>query len=150
MRINYRFAVKEDMLSVLALIKELAIYEKNGNAVTNTVEQLQEDGFEKKSLFKVIVAEHKLRIIGIALYYPRYSTWKGKCIHLDDIIVTKKYRGKGIGEKLMKMLIEDAKKFGAKLLIWEVLGWNTKAIKFYKKLGSKTDNEWTQCKLYFT
>jgi len=147
MEVIYRFAVKEDMKKILALIKELAIYEKAGNAVTNTTKQLERDGFTEK-LFKVIVAEYKQEIIGIALYFPRYSTWKGKCIHLDDIIVTKKYRRKGIGKKLIDLVIKDAKYFGAKLVIWEVLSWNTAAIDFYKKIGAKFDDEWIQCKLY--
>jgi len=147
MEVNYRFAIKEDMKGVLDLIIELAIYEKEENAVINTAEQLKHDGFKEK-LFKVIVAEYKQKIIGIALYFPRYSTWKGKCIHLDDIIVTKKHRGKGIGKKLMNLIVEDAKRFGAKLIIWEVLDWNNAAINFYKKIGANFDNQWNQCKLY--
>ena len=147
MEVTYRFAVKEDMKNVLALIKELAIYEKAENAVTNTTKQLEHDGFAEK-LFKVIVAEHKQKIIGITLYFPRYSTWKGKCIHLDDIIVTQKYRGMGIGKRLMDLIIKDAKDFGAKLIIWEVLAWNIPAIDFYKKIGANFDNDWNQCKLY--
>ena len=147
MEVTYRFAVKQDMKNVLALIKELAIYEKAENAVTNTTKQLERDGFTEK-LFKVLVAEYKQKIIGIALYFPRYSTWKGKCIHLDDIVVTKKYRGMGIGKRLMDLIIKDAKDFGAKLIIWEVLAWNIPAIDFYKKIGAHFDNDWNQCKLY--
>lgn len=148
MKAKYRFAVKEDMASVLSLIKELAAFEKAENSVTNTIDQLEKDGFSKSSLFKVIVAEIKFKIVGMALYYPHYSTWKGKCIYLDDIIVTKKERKKGIGKTLMNMVIKDAKKFGAKLVLWEVLDWNKDAIEFYKKLDAHLDNGWMKCKVY--
>jgi len=129
------------------LIKELAVYEKAGNEVVVTLEQLEEDGFGSSKVFDFLVAENQQQIIGMALFYTKYSTWKGKCIYLEDIIVQEQYRGMGIGKKLMKELISIAAERNAGRLEWQVLDWNEPAIHFYKSINALLDNEWVNCKL---
>jgi len=142
MDLKLRTAKKSDMESVLLLIKELAIFEKEPDAVEITVDNLIHDGFGKKPAFKVFVAEIKNEIVGMALFYKRYSTWKGKSIHLEDLIVQKKYRGKGIGSALYKKVLNYAQDNNYKRVAWEVLDWNTPAIDFYKSTGAKVFEEW--------
>lgn len=138
------------MPQVLGLIKELARYEKAPQEVKVTVKELERDGFGKKKIFDCFVAESSgKRIIGIALFYIKYSTWKGKCIYLDDIIVTEKMRGAGVGKKLFKAVVDVAKKMKARKLEWQVLEWNEPAINFYRKYSTVFDNEWINCKLVF-
>ena len=110
---------------------------------------MEEDGFGKNPVFNFYVAELNNKIIGIAVYFIKYSTWKGKGLYLDDLFVTEKFRGKGIGKKLFDIIIEEAKKIKAKQLHWQVLDWNTPAIDFYKKYGATIDAEWLDCKLHF-
>ncbi len=144
-----RKGTKQDLPSVLGLIHELALFEKAPEQVTNTVNDMEEDGFGKNPVFDFYVAELNNKIVGIAVYFIKYSTWKGKGLYLDDLFVTEKFRGKGIGKKLFDIVIEEAKKINAKQLHWQVLDWNTPAIDFYKKYGASIDAEWLDCKLHF-
>lgn len=137
-----RKATKEDMPAVLALITELAIFEREPNAVVITADDLQRDGFGDKPLFHVLVAEQNGNILGMALYYYRYSTWKGKTIHLEDLIVTEKMRGKGVGFELYKEIIKQGKRDQVRRIEWNVLDWNFAAIDFYEKSGAKVLQDW--------
>lgn len=138
-----RKATKEDMGKVLELITELAIFEKEPEAVVISVADLERDGFGEQPLFQTFVAEQDSEIIGIALYYYRYSTWKGKTIHLEDLIVKKEYRGTGAGTKLYKKIIEQGKIDQVRRIEWNVLDWNTPAIDFYEKSGAKVLEDWS-------
>jgi GNAT superfamily N-acetyltransferase len=141
-----RNAKPDDMPAVLALIKELAVYERAPQEVTVTVETLIQDGFTDH-LFTCIVAELEDEIVGMALFYPRYSTWKGRTIHLEDFVVKAEHRKKGIGKMLFDAVVEHAQIFGAKRLEWLVLEWNDPALNFYKKIGAALDGEWQIGKL---
>ena len=142
-----RKGVKADLSQVLNLIKELAAYERAPQEVTVTVEEMERDGFGVNPIYKFFVAEKDNIIIGISLYYIKYSTWKGKCIFLEDIIVTEQFRKCGIGKKLFDEVVKIAKETKVKRLEWQVLEWNEPAIKFYEKLNSHFDGEWINCKL---
>ncbi len=144
-----RKGTKEDIPGVLALIKELAEYEKAPNEVVITVEQLKEDGFGENPIYGLFVAELDEKIVGIALYYWKYSTWKGKCLFLEDIIVTESLRGQKIGAKLFEEVVKVAKQAKVKRLEWQVLNWNEPAINFYKKYNAHLDDEWLNGKLVF-
>lgn len=133
---------KKDIPSILALIKELAVFEKEPDAVVITEKDLEEDGFEENPLFKTFVAEVEGEVIGIALYYYRYSTWKGKTIHLEDLIVKESKRGTGAGFALYKKIIAQGKLDGVRRIEWNVLDWNTPAIEFYQKSGAKVLDDW--------
>lgn len=133
---------KKDIPSILALIKELAVFEKEPDAVVITEKDLEEDGFKENPLFKTFVAEVEGEVIGIALYYYRYSTWKGKTIHLEDLIVKESKRGTGAGSALYKKIIEQGKLDGVRRIEWNVLDWNTPAIEFYQKSGAKILEDW--------
>lgn len=132
-----RKATPNDMPSVLALIEELAVFEKEPEAVVVTVDDLIRDGFSNNPLFYCFVAEVDKQIIGIALYYYRYSTWKGKTIHLEDLIVKADQRGTGAGFALYSEIIRQGKRDNVRRIEWAVLDWNTPAIEFYKKNGCK-------------
>lgn len=132
----------EDMPSVLNLIKELAHFEKEADAVVISVADLEKDGFGNAPLFKTFVAEVADEIVGMALFYPRYSTWKGPTIHLEDLIVKKNKRGLNIGSALYKKVIEYGYNLGVKRMEWVVLDWNTPAIEFYKKTGAHILDDW--------
>lgn len=149
MDIAIRKAGKEDLPAILSLIKELAEYEKAAGEVSVTLEELEDDGFGELPLFEAIVAEGKDgEILGMAFYYKAYSTWKGKCIYLEDIIVKQSYRRKGIGKKLFDKVMESAYQWGAKRLMWQVLDWNTPAIEFYKKVyQAEISSEWLNGRL---
>lgn len=138
---------KEDLPRVLELIRELAEYERAPDEVINTVELMENDGFGSNPIFGFFVAENTEQIIGIALYYWRYSTWKGKRLYLEDIIVTEKERGAGIGKLLFDRTMQKSIEENCSGMMWQVLEWNEPAINFYKKYGSKLDNEWTNCSL---
>lgn len=142
MNVLVRDAVQNDMKQVLMLIKELAKFEKEPNAVIINEEQLVRDGFSKNPKFKCFVAESNNEIIGMALGYPRYSTWKGMTMHLEDLIVTKSRRGNGIGSLLFSKFINYAYSLKVKRIEWAVLDWNVNAIKFYKKNGAKILSDW--------
>nr|WP_233150313.1 GNAT family N-acetyltransferase [Pontibacter sp. BT310] len=133
------------MPQVLQLIQELAEYEKAPNEVTNTLEDMQRDGFGERPIFEFFVAEDQEAIVGIALYYTAYSTWKGRTIYLEDLVVTERLRRSGIGKKLFDVVAEEAKRLGAKRFRWQVLEWNEPAITFYKKIGADLDGEWMNC-----
>jgi GNAT superfamily N-acetyltransferase len=137
-----RKGIPEDMPEVLALITELAIFEKEPNAVVVTVEDLVRDGFSDNPLFYTFVAEVQNKIIGVALYYYRFSTWKGKTIHLEDLIVKETNRGTGAGFALYTEIIKQGKKENVRRIEWNVLDWNTPAIEFYKKSGASVLNDW--------
>ena len=139
---NIRKATKNDMPSVLELIQELAIFEKEPDAVVVTVDDLIRDGFSENPLFQCFVAEVDNEIIGMALYYYRYSTWKGKTIHLEDLIVKENKRGTGAGFALYKEIIKQGKAENVRRIEWNVLDWNTLAIDFYEKSGAKVLGDW--------
>jgi len=139
---NIRKATKNDMPQVLELIQELAIFEKEPDAVVVTVDDLVRDGFSENPLFQCFVAEVDGEIIGMALYYYRYSTWKGKTIHLEDLIVKESKRGTGAGFALYKEIIKQGKAENVRRIEWNVLDWNTPAIDFYEKSGAKVLNDW--------
>ena len=133
---------KEDMPAILELIKELAIFEKEPEAVVVTESDLVRDGFSTNPLFYTFIAEVEGEIIGMALYYYRYSTWKGKTIHLEDLIVKEKSRGTGAGYALYAEIIAQGKKENVRRIEWNVLDWNTPAIDFYNKSGAKLLEDW--------
>ena len=142
MSVIIRDAVQNDMKQVLMLIKELAKFEKEPNAVILNEEQLVRDGFSKNPKFKCFVAEFNNEIIGMALGYPRYSTWKGATMHLEDLIVTKSRRGNGVGSLLFSKFINYAHSLRVKRIEWAVLDWNVNAIEFYEKNGAKILSDW--------
>lgn len=138
-----RKGVREDMQSVLDLITELAIFEKEPDAVEITVNDLERDGFSENPKFQIFVAEQGKSIIGIALFYERYSTWKGKTIHLEDLIVTQSKRKLGVGKALYSAVLEYAYKNDFNRVAWEVIDWNKNAIDFYKSTGATYLNDWS-------
>jgi GNAT superfamily N-acetyltransferase len=138
-----RLGVKEDMESVLDLITELAVFEKEPDAVEVTVEDLVKDGFSENPQFKIFVAEQESNIIGIALFYERYSTWKGKTIHLEDLIVTKAKQKIGAGKALYTAVLKYAHENNYNRVAWEVIDWNTNALEFYKSTGATYLNDWS-------
>ncbi|MBI9040925.1 GNAT family N-acetyltransferase [Lutibacter sp.] len=142
MSFTIREAIKEDMSEVLSLIKELAHFEKETEAVEVTVEDLENDGFGKIPLFNCFVAEIDSKIVGMALFYSRYSTWKGPTIHLEDLIVTEKKRGLKIGSALYTKVIEFGYNKGVRRIEWAVLDWNKPAIDFYEKTGARVLRDW--------
>ena len=148
---NIRRGTKNDMKAVLELIQELAVFEKEPDAVVVTVADLERDGFGENPLFYTFVAEvegdssdseQAKQIVGMALYYYRYSTWKGRTIHLEDLIVKEKMRGSGLGLALYTKIIEQGKADNVRRIEWNVLDWNTPAIDFYKKSGAKILADW--------
>jgi GNAT superfamily N-acetyltransferase len=142
MKINIRRAVKEDCARLLELIHELAVYEKAPQEVTVTMEHFVESGFGKQPVWWALVAEADGQVEGFALYYVRYSTWKGQRMYLEDLIVTEKMRGKGLGKMLFDQLIVEAKEKNFSGVVWQVLEWNEPAINFYKKYKAHFDPEW--------
>jgi GNAT superfamily N-acetyltransferase len=137
-----RKGTPNDMQAVLDLIIELAVFEKEPNAVVVTLEDLIRDGFQEQPLFHTFIAEKDTEIIGVALYYYRYSTWKGKTIHLEDLVVKESERGTGAGLALYTEIIKQGKKDNVRRIEWNVLDWNTNAINFYKKSGAKVLDDW--------
>jgi len=133
---------KADMPEVLTLITELAIFEKEPDAVVVTIADLERDGFSETPLFQTFIAEIDGNVIGMALYYYRYSTWKGKTIHLEDLIVKEAFRGSGAGFDLYSEIIKQGKKDNVRRIEWNVLDWNTPAIQFYEKSGAKVLKDW--------
>ena len=142
MNFTIRVATEEDMSQVLNLIKELALFEKESNAVEVNVNDLHKDGFGERPAFKCFVAEINNTIEGIALVYKRYSTWKGIILHLEDLVVNPKMRGLGLGTALLDEVVKYGHDLGVKRISWEVLDWNEKAITFYEKKGAKVLRDW--------
>jgi GNAT superfamily N-acetyltransferase len=147
MEIEIRTGIESDLPSVLKLIKELASFEKAPNEVTNTIDKMREDGFGRNPIFGFFVAKKLNEIIGISLYYTRYSTWKGKCLYLEDIIVTEKFRGNGVGNLLFEKTKQFAEENNFISINWQVFDWNEPAINFYKKYNSSFDNQWINCRI---
>lgn len=145
--VKIRRAFKEDCPRLLELIKELARYEKAPDEVTVSLAHFEESGFGKTPVWWAFVAEVSNVVVGFALYYVRYSTWKGQRMYLEDIIVTESMRRKGIGGLLFERLIEEAKERNLNGIVWQVLEWNEPAISFYKKYHSTFDSEWVNCSI---
>lgn len=144
-----RFAKPEDMNAVWNLIYELAVYEKAPEEVITTPETMLKDGFGENPLFQCIVAEDESeQIVGTAVFYFAYSTWKGKIIYLDDLVVTESCRRGGVGQLLIDKLLEIAKSENVRQVRWHVLDWNEPAIRFYNKIGADLDSEWIKCKIH--
>jgi GNAT superfamily N-acetyltransferase len=142
MEFQIRKAEKADMVRVRELIVELAVFEKEDHAVEVTVADLENDGFGAEPKFTCFVAEAAEGVVGIALVYPRYSTWKGPVIHLEDLIVTQSMRGKGVGDALLTQVVKYGHGLGVKRISWEVLDWNEPAIKFYEQKGANVMRDW--------
>ena len=145
--IKIRPAAKEDCSRMMELIHELAVYEKAPDEVTVTLEHFIENGFGDSPVWWAYVAEAEGVIVGFALYYIRYSTWKGRKMYLEDILVTDEWRSKGIGTLLINRLIETAKEKNFQGITWQVLDWNEPAINFYKRYNPKFDGEWVNVML---
>jgi len=139
---NIRKGNRSDLPRVLDLIKELAAYERALDQVSNTVQQMEMDGFGLNPLFGFFVAEKASQIIGISLYYFRYSTWKGKRLYLEDIIVTETERGTGCGRKLFERTMLFSIEENCSGMMWQVLNWNEPALNFYQKYNARIDSEW--------
>ncbi|OGX86210.1 GNAT family N-acetyltransferase [Hymenobacter lapidarius] len=142
---NYtlRRGMEADLPQVLALIQELAMYERAPDAVTNTLADMQRDGFGPAPIFSFFVLENpETQIIGIALFYTAYSTWKGRMLYLEDLVVTEAARRGGLGKLLFDAVVAEARATGAVRLKWQVLDWNEPAINFYKRLGANIETEW--------
>lgn len=142
-----REAAKSDMSAVHELVKELAEYEKAADQVKTTVDDFVKDGFEGDPTFGCYVAEMDQKVVGFALYYIRYSTWNGKVLYLEDLLVTEECRGKGVGKLLFEKMIELGREKGFRDLNWQVLDWNEPAINFYKKYDVMLDPEWINGKI---
>jgi len=148
MEIKIRRAIKEDCPQLLELVQELATYERAPDEVTVTLEHFSESGFGEKPVWWAFVAEVEGKIAGFALYYVRYSTWKGQAMYLEDILITNDMRGKGVGKLLFDRLIEEAREKKFNRIIWQVLDWNEPAINFYKKYNADIDAGWLNCSIY--
>ena len=144
-----RKGTKGDLPRLLELIVELAVYENAGDQVANSVERMEKDGFGENPIYGFIVAEENSIIIGASIFYYRYSTWKGKRMYLEDLIVTESKRGIGAGKLLFEETIKIGKETGCSGMMWQVLDWNEPAINFYKKLNATLDGEWINCSLDF-
>ena len=147
MAMTIRRAVKEDCTRLLELVKELALYEKAPQEVTVTLDHFIESGFGANPVWWAFVAEEDGLVQGFALYYVRYSTWKGQRMYLEDILVTEQARGRGIGKLLFDQLIVEAKERKFNGIVWQVLEWNEPAINFYKKYNASFDPEWVNCSI---
>lgn len=142
MKYSIRPANETDVHAIFRLINELAIFEKEADAVIVTPEMLRKDGFGEQPKFHCFIAETDEEVLGMALVYMRYSTWKGEVLHLEDLIVSEKARGKGIGGALLQKVIQYGHELGVKRIGWEVLDWNTPAIDFYEHIGANVMRDW--------
>ena len=145
--VTIRPGQKQDLPRVLELVKELAEYERAPHEVINTVEFMEQDGFGPHPIYGFFVAENENGIVGLSLFYWRYSTWKGKRLYLEDIIVTEKERGKQIGKLLFERTMQHTLDENCSGMMWQVLDWNEPAINFYKKYGADIKGEWMNCTL---
>lgn len=144
-----REATEADVPAMMGLVRELALYEKAPEQVTNTEALMLKDGFGDNPIFGAFVAEVDGKVVGLSIYYYRYSTWKGRRIYLEDLVVQESLRGKGAGKLLFEAVIQKGKEVGCTGMMWQVLDWNKSAITFYEKYGAKFDEEWVNCKLDF-
>lgn len=140
--LSIRKSIVSDVSQIMGLIHELALFEKSPEEVTNTADRMIKDGFGSNPLFKCIVAERDTEIIGFALYYYRYSTWKGKCLYLEDFYVKQTHRNNGIGKLLFEEIIQISKAESCVRINWQVLDWNQEAVKFYSKFAAGFDKTW--------
>jgi GNAT superfamily N-acetyltransferase len=148
MEISIRRATQKDCPRILELIVELAIYEREPDAVTVSAKDFEDSGFGPTPVWWAFVAEVDSTVQGFALYYIRYSTWKGQCMYLEDLLVTNEMRGKGVGKLLFDKLIEEAREKNWYRICWQVLNWNEPAINFYKKYNANIDGSWLNGTLY--
>lgn len=142
MNIDIRVAQRDDCPRLMELVNELALYEKAPEEVTVTLQEFEDAGFGIKPVWKAFVAETDGLIVGFAVYYIRYSTWKGCRLYLEDLIVTEEYRGKGVGKLLFDRLITETKELGYSGMVWQVLDWNEPALNFYKKYEASIEAGW--------
>ncbi len=149
MGFEIRKASVTDVDSILELVNELAIFEKAPEQVTNTRELMIKEGFGANPAFECFLGILDGKVVGMSLYFFRYSTWKGRRLYLEDLIITQSQRGGGFGKKLFDITIEEAKKQNCSGMMWQVLDWNTPAIEFYKSYGARLDDEWINCHLDF-
>ncbi len=147
MKIEIRRAVKEDCARLLELVQELADYERAPQEVTVSLEHFENAGFGSNPVWWAFCAEQHGVIVGFALYYIRYSTWKGETLYLEDILVTESLRGHGIGSMLFERIIEEAREKGYRRISWQVLEWNEPGINFYEKYHASFDPEWVNCSI---
>lgn len=145
--IQIRKAESTDLIQVYGLIKELAIFEKAPDQPSNPLEKFIQEGSAKQPRFQVLVAEQENEIVGMAMYYFGYSSWKGSMLYLDDLVVKEVFRGHGIGKQLMDELLNIAKEERVSLVFWQVLDWNEKAIQFYKQYPVTFDAQWVNVKM---
>jgi len=143
-----RKAEKKDSSAILALIQELALFEKEPESVLLQVTDIEKHGFGSMPLFQCLVAEVQEAIVGMALYYPRYSTWKGPTFHLEDLIVSEQFKGKGYGIQLYTAFIHQAYEAGVERIEWNVLDWNTPAVRFYEKSGATVLSDWRTVQMH--
>jgi len=148
MNVTLRPAKKQDSEAILRLIQELAVFEKEPESVLLTVSDIERYGFGSSPLFQCLVAQVEQQVIGMALYYQRFSTWKGPTYHLEDLIVTEAYKGKGIGTQLYTAFIQMAYESGVERIEWNVLDWNTPAVGFYEKSGATVLHDWSSVQMH--
>ena len=148
MKALIRKAVIKDSVSILNLIKELALFEKAPASVILTVSDIEKHGFGRHPMFQCLVAEFENKIVGMALFYQRFSTWKGPTFHLEDLIVSDSYKGKGFGTQLYFAFIEESYKAGVERIEWNVLDWNLTAVNFYHKSGATVLEDWQTVQMH--
>ncbi len=149
MQITIRPAIQTDVPAMLGLVQELALYEKAPQEVTVTLEEMTAAGFGTGAVWKAFVAIVDGRLVGMSLFFTKYSTWKGKCMYIDDIVVTESMRGAGVGKLLFEETVAEAKRTHMRRLEWQVLEWNSPAINFYNKFSAVLDPEWVNGKLTY-
>jgi GNAT superfamily N-acetyltransferase len=151
MAYTIREAKKEDCNEMMELIRELALFEKAPEEVTVDLAHFEQSGFGPRPVWWALVVEDTTtgKLIGLALYYIRYSTWKGQRLYLEDLIISEAYRGQGLGKALFDRLLDLAKTGGYRGMVWQALDWNTPALDFYQQYGARLDNEWVNCSLDF-
>ena len=142
-----RIGQRSDIPAALGLVRELAVYEKEPDAVLVSEAEMEAAGFGPNKLFDFFVAELEGTVIGLALYFEHYSTWTGRCLHLEDLYVQEAHRKTGVGGQLFHAVVAEANTRGVRRMQWQVLDWNTPAINFYNKLEAKLDGEWINCQL---